>query len=192
MTYSYNTSVPATNNNPSTDQPDMLTNTQSINSIIGVDHVSFNTASGGTHQQVTFSSKNTPAAQTDPQSVLYTASGTGSSNALLSFRNAAQIFPISIIKAYARFTFAAPSTVTIQQSFNISSITCASATSPFVINFTTAMATSNYGVFLTPSFGSGSGFIISALTPTTSSLTITVVNGSSNVPSIVSLMIVEL
>jgi hypothetical protein len=48
----YKDNIPFPTNNPSTDQPDMLTNTNSIDSIIGIDHFSFNNTNGGTHQQV--------------------------------------------------------------------------------------------------------------------------------------------
>lgn len=60
-TFSYNTGVPAANNNPSVDQPEMQTNTASINSLLAIDHVSFNTTGGGRHNQVTFSGNNPPA-----------------------------------------------------------------------------------------------------------------------------------
>lgn len=53
MTFSaYNTSVPATNNNPSVDQPQMLINTQSINTLIGGDHHTFNDNLGGYHTNI--------------------------------------------------------------------------------------------------------------------------------------------
>ncbi len=54
MGFSYNTGVPAANNNPSQDQPDMLTNTQSIASIIAIDHVGFGLADGGKHIHSTY------------------------------------------------------------------------------------------------------------------------------------------
>jgi hypothetical protein len=57
-------SIPATNNNPSNDQPLMQTNNQSINDLIAVDHVTFGVINGGTHKQVTFSSNNTPSLPT--------------------------------------------------------------------------------------------------------------------------------
>lgn len=60
-TFSYNTGVPAANNNPSIDQSDMLINTASTNSILAVDHVSFNAAGGGRHNQVTFNGNNVPS-----------------------------------------------------------------------------------------------------------------------------------
>ena len=44
--------VPVASNNPADDQPLMLTNTISINAILGIDHIPFNTNSGGRHRQV--------------------------------------------------------------------------------------------------------------------------------------------
>lgn len=52
--FTYNDLIPATNNNPSDDQPEMLKNTVSIENIIDVDHVGFNTNNGGNHRQVRF------------------------------------------------------------------------------------------------------------------------------------------
>lgn len=46
--------IPATNNSPSVDQPNMQTNNQSTNDMLAVDHVTFNVANGGTHKQITF------------------------------------------------------------------------------------------------------------------------------------------
>lgn len=42
----YTTNIPLATNKPSVDQPNMKTNTNSINSIIGVDHLTFGTATG--------------------------------------------------------------------------------------------------------------------------------------------------
>jgi len=50
--FTYNENIPAANNNPSVDQPNMQTNTNSIDSIIDVDHFSFETNFDGTHKQV--------------------------------------------------------------------------------------------------------------------------------------------
>ena len=55
MSFTYTTDIPDGPNNPSNDQPDMKINTNSIDSIIAVDHVGFNTAKGGFHKQVKFS-----------------------------------------------------------------------------------------------------------------------------------------
>lgn len=52
----YIATVPSTNNNPMLDQPNMLINTQSIQSIIEVDHVGFNDPgnSSGQHTSIEF------------------------------------------------------------------------------------------------------------------------------------------
>lgn len=53
MSFTYTTGIPASGNNPSVDQPNMQTNTNSISSLIAVDHVGFNQAgNGGKHNQV--------------------------------------------------------------------------------------------------------------------------------------------
>jgi hypothetical protein len=104
MSFTYNSSIPATNNNPSDDQPVMQQNYAAISNFVNVDHVSFNNANCGKHLQVTFNSKNTPAAQTDPQSVLYTANGIASSVSQLKYANQSATFPLSTLRAYANFT----------------------------------------------------------------------------------------
>jgi len=51
-TYTYNRDIPDAPNNPSVDQPDMKTNTNSIDSLINEDHYSFGVNNGGFHKQV--------------------------------------------------------------------------------------------------------------------------------------------
>ena len=52
-TFNYTNDIPEATHNPSTDQPDMKINTNSIDSIIAVDHYSFEEANlDGTHRQV--------------------------------------------------------------------------------------------------------------------------------------------
>lgn len=55
MTYPFNVSIPAANNQLADDQPVMQTNNNSTFDLIDVDHVSFNDSLGGLHKQVTFS-----------------------------------------------------------------------------------------------------------------------------------------
>jgi hypothetical protein len=52
--FQFDATVPATNDNPSADQPDMLVNNQSTVGILGVDHVTFNLNNGGQHKAITF------------------------------------------------------------------------------------------------------------------------------------------
>jgi len=70
MSFTYDNTVPATPNNPSVDQPVMLTNAQSIDSIIAVDHFGFNVSNGGYHQQVHLVNQSAPGIGT-ASGVLY-------------------------------------------------------------------------------------------------------------------------
>ncbi len=49
---SYNNNIPDAPNNPSTDQPKMKVNTNAIDQILNIDHVSFNTINGGYHKVI--------------------------------------------------------------------------------------------------------------------------------------------
>lgn len=76
MTFTFNTSIPAASNDPSDDQPIMLSNNVATSGIIAVDHVGFNTSGGGQHLQVTFNSNNTPSLPASPP-VLFTQINSG-------------------------------------------------------------------------------------------------------------------
>ena len=54
MTFNYNRDIPNAPNNPSNDQPLMKTNTNSIEDLIAVDHIKFNLANGGYHNDIHF------------------------------------------------------------------------------------------------------------------------------------------
>lgn len=51
-TFTYNRDIPFSSNNPSDDQPNMLTNTNNTDDIIAVDHNSFNVPNGGWHTTI--------------------------------------------------------------------------------------------------------------------------------------------
>lgn len=154
---SYNLNIPDGPNNPSDDQPLMKINTNAIDTILAVDHVSFNANNGGTHDQVTFSSENTPAAQTDPQSVAFTAQastltptkGSSSNIAQLFYRNFNSIFPLSAIKAFGLIT-AGP---TLTSSFNADSVAFVGPQTWEVTLTTGATIGTNVIVFVTSSAG---------------------------------------
>jgi hypothetical protein len=82
----YNLAIPNGPNNPSADQPLMQTNTNSINTLIGVDHVPFNTTTAPTaqggyhtiiHQPVQGASPTPLAGMTQLYSLSYTPPVTG-------------------------------------------------------------------------------------------------------------------
>lgn len=68
--FTFFTTIPATNNSPSSDQPKMLTNNQSTASLIGVDHIGFNLNGSGIHKQVTLQNEAAPGLG-DGAGVLY-------------------------------------------------------------------------------------------------------------------------
>jgi len=125
--FEFNVSVPATDNNPSVDQPQMLINTTSENSIWAVDHISYNSNNGGTHLQTSFSNFQTnPVLPSDPgannPSIGYPAAGGADvTNAQYYFNNPLAQFLLSSVKAFGVFTTAA-SVTTLGNSFNVLSI----------------------------------------------------------------------
>jgi len=74
--FAYNINIPDAPNNPSNDQPNMKINTNSISSLIGVDHVGFNTNGSGIHKQVTFQHENNPGLG-DGNAVLFATNPAG-------------------------------------------------------------------------------------------------------------------
>jgi hypothetical protein len=147
MSFTYNNSVPAAANNPSNDQPDMLTNAQSVEGIINVDHITFNTLGGGQHKQITFNNKNVPAAQTDPQSVCYTNSGTASSVSQMFYRNQNGTFQVSPIKAWGLVDSAG--NILGSQSLNIATVTPAGTGRYNIALSANAVNSTNFAVLVT-------------------------------------------
>lgn len=120
MTFSYNNGVPATANDPSVDQPDMLLNTQAINGISDVDHIGFNAANGGMHRQVTYPAVTTQGAQTGLASVGYTVAGTANTGAAQwSFKNSISNFIPTTMRAWA---FCNNGGIVNSQSMNVASV----------------------------------------------------------------------
>lgn len=64
--FGYNNNVPNGPDDPADDQPEMLTNTQSISGLINVDHVNFNTDNGGFHKQSTYLQESPPGLNGGP------------------------------------------------------------------------------------------------------------------------------
>lgn len=151
---SYNRDIPAALNNPSVDQPNMLTNTNSNDDIWDVDHYGFNTANGGWHAQATFPANNVPAAQTDPASVLYTNTGTDTTKSEAFFRNQNGIFPVSALKAAGTFVISSGALGATLSSFNVSTIAKPATTVIITLSATTTIS-DNVVVLLNRTNGSG-------------------------------------
>jgi tail fiber protein gp53 len=79
-TFAYNRDIPFATNDPSADQPNMLINTNNIDSLIAVDHVSFKLPDGGFHtviHQKPFSTVTTNPPNNNPPSLPPTSGGNG-------------------------------------------------------------------------------------------------------------------
>jgi hypothetical protein len=173
MSFTYYPTIPNAPDNPSYDQPLMQINSQSINSLIGIDHVTFNSigaggpgASGGQHLQVTFNGKNVPGSVTDPLSILYTNSGVASPFADMRFTNQNGVFPVNLVRAYA---FCNTAGVAASQMINVVSV-IHSATGEYDVTLTTnAVANQNFGILvsaapLAPNVSIASKYTYSATT----------------------------
>lgn len=156
MPITYTRDIPDAPNNPSVDQGPMKTNTNSIDSIIAVDHYTFADIPSGTHKQVTISGKNAAGAQTDPASAIYTASGTASTVAQLTYRNQDGIFPLSCVRAWVSFAGTAAVGVIVPiQSVNIATVN-KSATGTYQITPTAnALTGTSLAVFVSVSRNPG-------------------------------------
>jgi hypothetical protein len=188
MSISYNLDIPDGPNNPSNDQPKMKVNTNAVNSWTAVDHVEFSSAPSGTHKQITFSSKNAPAAQTDPQSVLYTDNGVEFSNiAQLWYTNQSGDFPLSIIRAFGAFVLTNGNT-TLINGYNCTLQSSSSTTA--VILLTSGVTTgTNFVVIPTINNTSSLAYTISS---SMGSTTITFVKGIGVVNPIVSFAVLQI
>lgn len=162
-TFTYIRDIPNGPNNPSADQPNMQINTNSTDDLLAVDHTSFNVLNGGQHKQITFNNKNVPAAQTDPQSTLYTNSGTASSVSQLLYKNQNGTFQISAIRAWA---FCNSGGIVATQSVNVDSVVRNSAGNYTVTLTANAVSSVNYAVLVSCGLGAGPVFLVNAYTIT--------------------------
>lgn len=165
--FNYYANIPNAPDNPSFDQPLMQVNSQSINSLIAVDHVGFKSTgsggpgtSGGQHLQVTFNGKNVPGgAPTDPLSIVFTnnvamgAFNTASASTIAEtfFQNANAIYPVSMIKAFGCFDNAG-------NPLNTWNMSCSRTSAGiFVISMPTNCCTgTSYNIQISSALGAGS------------------------------------
>ena len=196
MSVPYELNIPDGPNNPSQDQPKMKINTNAVNTILATDHVSFNTASGGTHKQVTLSSKNVPVAQTDPQSIIYSDSGSASSVSELLYKNQNGIFPLSCIRAFCSFsTQAGNGTITPSNGYNIDPVSKVLKTgSVYDVNLVAGAMTGTSACVLISSgtlFSSGSQSLNFGYTVSADKISITVSGSGITVPGLVSMLVLQ-
>ncbi len=132
MSFTFDTTIPAAGNKPSVDQPKMKTNNASTNSIIAVDHYTFESLNAGKHKQVTFPASVVPGAfPLDPISSLYTAPPTvvspplaGASFSQLYYQNHQANYLVNCVRAFCNFVANNAGAISfLGNRYNISSIT---------------------------------------------------------------------
>jgi hypothetical protein len=188
--FTYVNIVPASGDNPSVDQPNMLTNTTSVNAWVAQDHYGFNTAGptnnfGGLHQQVTFAANNVPTPPTSPpvlftntvgsipQLFFYSGSAAQSSNqyvlgSLGSGKGSILLFGGIIVKWFSA-------------NINASSL---------AVNFATGLSLNAFpnsvqgALVTTQSFTSGGGYAVGYNTLSTSSITLQKSPGDTNTTNV--------
>ena len=142
--------IPDAPNNPSSDQPNMKTNTNSMISIWDVDHIGFNVSNGGTHEQVSFY-QNVAGALGTAVGLIFPntrpaswSNSTGSGNASLQFlsQDASTLpLPLSCIKAGGNFTGTSSSgAISFNTQFNCTAIS-SNGSGTYTITIATGVTT---------------------------------------------------
>jgi hypothetical protein len=178
--FTFNSNIPAAANNPSNDQPVMLANNVSNAGIWDVDHIGFNADEGGTHLQVTLSSKNTPSSPTDPESVVYTANGTSSPVAQLFYINQNATFHASAMRAWG---YANTAGIIASQSVNITSVVRNFAGQYTITMPANVVSSSNYAVFVSATTSASVGALLWSYTISTATSFILQFRSLQNLPT---------
>lgn len=158
MTFTFDNTIPAANNDPSADQPDLLINNQSIASILDVDHIGFNQTSGGTHKQINFSSQNVPGAVADPAAIEFTTAGTVAVHPQLYYKNSQGTFPLSSIRAFGSFTLGATPAYVANSTFNVTGVVGYTPSSPlwtYTVTLNANTVNNNTPVLIIPPASAG-------------------------------------
>lgn len=184
----YNLNIPAAANNPSVDQPNLLTNTNAVSTIVAVDHYTFADSNSGTHKQITFPNQNAPGTLSGNTATIYTAAGLANSAASqLYWKNSqggasATPYQLGAIKAWAICD--STGTITGSQSLNVSSITPVSTGKYSVSLASNAVSNANYAVLITCSDAAGSRCVWSYTNQGSSGFIINVASAASGFPNI--------
>lgn len=196
MTFTFDNTIPAANNNPSDDQPIMLNNNIADVGIWGVDHIGFNSANGGTHAQITFLNNPnflpTPATPLANGAVIYTAAGIASpATANQIFANSTATYITNAIRAFG--AFAAQAATGATPLINGSNVTS-------IINAGGLGGGASYTINLTPGAITGTNVVVLISQPFTSTytwtyalnqLTLTRAVGSTAAGTIISFAILQ-
>lgn len=178
---SYTTNVPQASQFISDSQPLIQTNFSQLNTQISVDHVALTAGSGnGQHKQISLSTYGvTPYTNTATQSYVYSR-GVANGSSLRSCleyqasQAAANLLPVTP-KAMVRFN--SSGVIQAGYSFNVTSVTLAAPV--FTVNFTEALANTNYFVMVSTETSSTTITTYSVQSKATGSFAIRVNSGTN-------------
>jgi len=147
----YNNDIPDQPNNPSVDAPKMKINTNAVDTILAVDHISFNANNGGTHKQITHETLSPGSLLGGSSaSTVFPAQGQlDATKAQYYFRNATNTFILSALKAFALVT-GNTGAIPGLQNFNCTVVrnSVGNYTVTMTANATTSANSTNYSVFV--------------------------------------------
>lgn len=151
MSFTFSTTVPAASNNPSNDQPTMLANNVSTAGIIAVDHIGFNTASGGGQHAQVYLNANLdgyiplPPNPSSNDSIVFSNPGIASTNAQLYLTNSISTVQLSGIRAWG---FCNSGGVIANQATNVQNVTRLAAGKYTVQLVSNSVTSSNFAVIV--------------------------------------------
>ncbi|MEO8253187.1 MAG: hypothetical protein ABI554_02285 [Flavobacterium sp.] len=183
--YTFDSTIPFAQNNPSVDQPKMLANNVSTAGIFTQDHIGFNANNGGTHLQNSYTNFSpgtliTGSSANEP-SVTYPAAGVAdNTRAQYYFKNSNNTYPMSCMRAWAFCSGAVANpgnSVINSQSVNIVSvIKDVTLNGTFLVTMVAnAVASADYGVLVscsTPNNTTTSVFSISYIITSATTFTL--------------------
>jgi hypothetical protein len=164
MTFTFNNAIPAAANNPSSDQPGMLTNNISNALIWAVDHFGFNSSNGGSHQcvRMPFISPGViPSGLIANEVTVYPKTASGNSNLFLTNGNSGDEYQMTNVNhtffpqfgTYAAYGTAAPSGFTKLGGWTFLAGNGGNVSTPIAASGSLMF---QYGSFYRTSFNSGS------------------------------------
>jgi len=147
--FTFNSNIPAANDDPADDQPIMLQNNSSNAGIWNEDHIGFNATNGGCHKKITFDDNYVPTTPSGNISVLYTDNGVAdNASPQVYWKNEDVTLPAMPVKAFGVYTISGTS-VTSVNNFNIDTLTRTSMGEYAVVLKSGSVSSTTFGILIT-------------------------------------------
>lgn len=145
--------IPQSTDRPSQSQGQILSNFGTLNTIFGIDHITFTEAENrGYHNQLTMQEQAADPAAIGDAGYVYTKDTAGITELYYRYDSSAtpngRIIQLSTIKAWCRFDGTLATPIAITDGINVTNVT-KTAPGRFTINFTNSLGNANYAVLVT-------------------------------------------